>query len=190
MPAVPRLARRAAAGILGGMPVFPLARCTVRPWVAADAASLVRHADDRAVWRNLRDGFPHPYTAADAEVWLTWVLPQDPVTHFAIEVEGEAAGGIGFTIGQDVQRRTAEIGYWLGRAHWGRGIVTEALRAVTEHAFATHNLVRIEARVFAWNTGSVRVLEKAGYALEGRLRRAVEKDGQTTDMLVYAALRR
>jgi len=171
------------------MPVFHLSRCTVRPWAEGDAAALVRHADDREVWRNLRDRFPYPYTEADAEVWLTWALMQDPVTHFAIEVDGEAAGGIGIVLGEDVHRRTAEIGYWLGRTHWGRGIATEAVRAVTGYAFSAHDLVRIQAFVFEWNTGSVRVLEKAGYELEARLRRAVEKDGETIDMLVYATLR-
>jgi len=166
-----------------------LPHCTVRPWAEADAPALVRHADDREVWRNLRDRFPHPYTAADAEAWLTFARWQDPPTHFAIEVDGEAAGGIGYTIGEHEQARTAEIGYWLGRAVWGRGIATEALRAVTADAFATHALDRIQACVFAWNVASVRVLEKAGYVREALLRRAVTKDGETTDMLIYGILR-
>jgi RimJ/RimL family protein N-acetyltransferase len=161
----------------------------VRPWNRADAAALVRHANDREVWRNLRDRFPHPYTAADAESWLGWVSGVEPATHFAIEVDGEAAGGIGFTILDDVHRRVAEIGYWLGRAAWGRGIATEALRAVSDLAFARHDVGRLQACVFAWNPASVRVLEKAGYVREATLRQAVTKDGATTDMHIYALLR-
>ncbi len=169
--------------------IIPLPRCTLRPWTPSDAPALVRHADDREVWRNLRDRFPHPYTPADAEVWLTWVLAQEPSTHWAIEVEGEAGGGIGFTMGEDVHARMAEVGYWLGRRFWGRGIGTDALRAVTAHAFAAYAVDRVEARVFAWNLGSVRVLEKAGYAREACLRRAVVKDGAVTDLLIYGILR-
>ena len=169
--------------------LLPLSRCTIRSWAAADAPALVRNANDPEVWRNLRDRFPHPYTPDDAEIWLTFVAQQEPVTHFAIAVEGEAGGGIGFTIGDDVHARTAEIGYWLGRRFWGRGIATEALRAVTAHAFAAHDLDRVEARVFAWNGASVRVLEKTGYEREACLRRAVAKDGEVTDLLIYGILR-
>jgi ribosomal-protein-alanine N-acetyltransferase len=169
--------------------ILGLPDCTIRPWTGADAAALVRHANDREVWRNLRDRFPHPYTAEDAAAWLTFAALQEPLTHWAIEVDGEAGGGIGFTIGDDVHARMAEIGYWLGRPFWGRGIATEALRAVTAHAFAAHGLERVQACVFAWNPASIRVLEKAGYTLDGRLRRAVTKDGATTDLLIYGILR-
>jgi RimJ/RimL family protein N-acetyltransferase len=169
--------------------ILSLSQCTIRPWVVADAPALVEHADDREVWRNLRDRFPHPYTPADAEAWLTWAVLQEPCTHWAIEVEGEAGGGIGFTIGDDVHARMAEVGYWLGRRFWGRGIATEALRAVTAHAFAAYDIDRVEARVFAWNGASTRVLEKAGYAREACLRRAVTKDGEVTDLLIYGILR-
>ena len=173
----------------GATPNLRLDRCTVRPWADADRAALVRHANDREVWRNLRDRFPHPYTPEAAEQWLAYLAPTDPLTHFAIEVDGEAAGGVGFEIGQDVHRRSAEIGYWLGRAVWGRGIATEALRAVTAWAFAHHDLVRLQACVFEWNPASERVLEKAGYVREATLKQAVSKDDATIDMLIYAMLR-
>lgn len=170
-------------------PNLRLEHCTVRPWAEADRPALVRHANDRDIWRNLRDRFPHPYTPEAAEQWLAFLAQSDPLTHFAIEVEGESAGGIGFEIGQDVHRRSAEIGYWLGRAVWGRGIATEALLALTDYAFAHHDLARIQAFVYAWNPASMRVLEKAGYYREATLRQAVTKDGATTDMLIYAAFR-
>ena len=166
-----------------------LERCTLRPWRRGDELSLVRYANNRNVWRNLRDRFPHPYTAADADAWLTHVSAQSPVASFAIVVDGHAVGGIGLEPGTDVHRRSAEIGYWLGEPFWGRGIATEALRAVTEYAFRTFDICRLEAAVFEWNPASARVLEKAGYRLEGRARLAVTKDGRTGDRLLYALVR-
>ena len=165
---------------------LPLDGCRVRSWRADDAASLARHADSRNVWLNVRDHFPHPYTEADAVGWLEQVGESPPETQFAIEVDGEAAGGIGFFLQRDVERRSAEIGYWLGEGHWNRGIMTRVVRAVTDYGFVTFDLIRIYAQVFSWNPASCRVLEKVGYQLEGRLRRAVVKDGQVLDQLVYA----
>ena len=107
--------------------------------------SLVRHANNYEVWRRLRDRFPHPYTHADAEQWIAFVQRQDPHTQFAIEVRGEATGDIGLEVGSDIERRTAEIGYWLGAAFWGKGIATAAVRAVTSYGFEALNLTCIFA---------------------------------------------
>ena len=166
-----------------------LEKAVIRDWKKHDADSIVRHANDRAVWRNLMDRFPHPYTRADAQDWLRFAGEQKPPTNFAIEVEGYAAGGIGFRVGEDVHRRSAEIGYWLGKAYWGRGIVTAALKSLTDYAFQHADLCRIQACVFAWNPASARVLEKAGYTFEGRMAKSVTKDGETTDQLIYAIVR-
>jgi len=105
---------------------------------------------------------------------------------FAIAVDDEAVGGIGFTVLTDVERVSAEIGYWLGEAYWGRGIVTEALVAVTKYAVDACRLTRIYALPFAYNKASCRVLEKAGYAVEARLRRSAIKDGRIVDQVQYA----
>jgi len=162
---------------------------TIRDWRPEDAPATARHANNRAVWRNLRDLFPHPYTVEHAEEWIRTATAQRPVTHFAIDVDGEAAGGIGLRLGEDVHRKSAEIGFWLGEPFWGRGIASEVVIAITEHGFREFELCRIWAAVFAWNPASTRVLEKAGYRLEGRLAKAVVKDGQTIDQLLYAAAR-
>jgi ribosomal-protein-alanine N-acetyltransferase len=163
-----------------------LESCVVRDWVWQDRDSLVRHANNRNVWINLRDRFPHPYTKDDARRWLDCVIGLKPITNFAIAVENEAVGGIGFSIQADVAYRSAEIGYWLGEEVWCRGIATDALLAVTEHAFASYDLCRLYAHVFDWNHASARVLEKAGYTFEGRLIKSVTKDGKTIDQLMYA----
>ena len=165
-----------------------LARSTLRPWRVGDEASLVRHANNRRVWRNL-SRLPHPYTAADAEAWITRASAQLPVTDFAITVAGEAVGGAGIELGHEVFYRSAEVGYWLGEPFWGRGIATEALRAMTEYAFELFDICRLEAGVFDWNPASARVLEKAGYTLEARHRKNVTKDGHTIDRLIYALVR-
>jgi RimJ/RimL family protein N-acetyltransferase len=166
-----------------------LARCTLRPWRAGDVRSLVRYADNPNVARNLKDRFPSPYRAADARAWIKRVSRETPPTSFAIVVDGEAVGGVGLELGRDVFRRSAEIGYWLGEPFWGRGIATEALGAMTDYAFEQFDICRLEAGVFEWNPASRRVLEKAGYTLEGRARLSVTKGERTGDRLLYAVVR-
>jgi RimJ/RimL family protein N-acetyltransferase len=166
-----------------------LAGCIVRPWRVADLTSLVAHANNRNVSRMLRDRFPHPYEAAHGQAFLSWVMGQTPLTAWAIDVGGEAVGGIGIEPGTDVERVSAEIGYWLGEAYWGRGISTAAVIAVTGAVFAQHGLSRVFALPFAINGASIRVLEKAGYALEGRLHHSAIKDGAILDQLLYAQYR-
>ena len=169
---------------------LPLGVCVVRDWTAEDVPSLVQHANNRNVWINLRDRFPHPYTAANARDFLAHVRQQDPTTVWAIEVDGEAAGAIGLVILSDIERVSAEIGYWLGEACWGRGVATAALRAVTMEAFRRFELRRIFALPFGDNTASIRVLEKAGYTLEGRMRDSAIKDGVVRDQWMFGAYRR
>jgi len=164
-----------------------LSRCAVRRWAATDLASLVTHANNRHVSIHLRDRFPFPYQTENAHSFLNWIVQQAAPTVWAIEVDGEAAGGIGVELQTDVERVSAEIGYWLGEAVWDRGIATEALQAVTAEAFRRFELRRVYALPFADNRASVRVLEKAGYSLEGHLRQSAIKDGTIRDQLLYAA---
>jgi ribosomal-protein-alanine N-acetyltransferase len=151
-----------------------------------DARSLASYANNRKIWINLRDRFPFPYTSRHAVEFLRSVVGREPETLFAIAVGGEAVGGIGFVLQQDVERVSAEVGYWLGEPFWGRGIATEALIALTTYALERHRLTRLFAVPFAANQGSCRVLEKAGYTLEARLRRSAIKDGVIMDQLQYA----
>ena len=162
---------------------------TLREWRPDDAESLALHANNVKVWRNLHDAFPHPYTLADAESWIKQTSAATSGMIFAIVVDGQAVGGIGINPGKDVERRTAAIGYWLGEAYWGRGIMTEALEAMTEHVFSVFDFARLEAYVFEWNLPSTRVLEKAGYAREATLRKKVTKEGRTVDCFLYARIR-
>ena len=114
---------------------------------------------------------------------------QRPTQDFAIASELELIGGVGVHIQEDVHRRSAEIGYWLGQAFWGRGIATRVVDAMTDYAFANLPIVRVYAHVFEGNDASARVLEKIGYEYEGRLRKSVYKDGALLDQLVYGTVR-
>ena len=141
------------------------------------------------------NSIPHPYSLEHAEDWIAFTNNLGPKTHFAITIDRQVVGGIGFTL-RDPERaphshcnHCAEIGYWLGEPFWNRGIVTEALIAVTDWAFTELPVVRLDAPVYARNPASVRVLEKAGYEFEGRLRARYFRDGQYIDALLYAKTR-
>jgi RimJ/RimL family protein N-acetyltransferase len=158
----------------------------LRPWRRGDEPALVKHADNPKIWHNLRDRFPHPYTCSAAVEWIRAVEAQgEPTLHFAIVLDREAIGSVGLERFADVERRVAEIGYWLSETHWGKGIATEAVIAASAYAFATLDIDRLQAGVFEWNPASCRVLEKAGYRLEARLRKSVFKNDRTIDRLLY-----
>jgi [ribosomal protein S5]-alanine N-acetyltransferase len=157
----------------------------LRDWSFNDAPSLAKYANNRKIWQNMRDGFPYPYTEKDAQGWIHIAMARSG-TAFAIATETEVIGAIDFRPQTDVYRKSAEVGYWLAEPYWGHGIATMALTRLTKYAFATFNLVRLYACVFAWNPASARVLEKAGFKMEGRHVKAVFKDGHLVDELLYA----
>lgn len=165
-------------------------RLVLRPWRKGDEEALVRYANNRNVWLNLRDLFPYPYTLEHAQEWLVRCsATSGPPHNLAIEHAGEAIGSVGLSPMVDVTRFTAEIGYWLGEPFWGRGFATEALRRFSEYAFESFSFERLEAWIFASNPASGRVLDKAGYTYEGTLKRSAFKDGRFLDCHVYARLR-
>jgi len=160
--------------------------CVLRPWRATDKANLVRHADNRRVWRNMTHTFPHPYTPDDADLWLQIAANPGASLQLAIDVGGEAVGGIGAIAGEGIYRATAQFGYWLGEPWWGRGIATAAARALAARIGGEHLFARLEAQVFAWNPASMRVLEKAGFQRDAVLRSAATKDGRLLDTVLYS----
>lgn len=166
-----------------------LSRSVIRAWVASDWESLARHADSPRIAATLRDQFPSPYGLDDADRFIAVASGRSPQTSFAIEVDGEAAGGIGLLLHDGNERISAELGYWLGESCWGRGVMTEAVRAFTDWGFATFGLHRIYAVPYVTNPASARLLEKAGFVYEGRMRRSAIKLGQVLDQLLYADVR-
>jgi len=172
--------------------VIELARgpALVREWTEGDADELCAQANDRRVSENLRDAFPHPYGPEDAQRFLALARERVPPTFFAIVADGRIAGGIGYVRHGDVERVGAEVGYWVAASHWGRGLATAALEALTDHAFGAYpELRRLWAVPFATNPASARVLEKAGYTREGTLRQSAIKDGRVLDQWMYALVR-
>lgn len=160
----------------------------IRNWQIKDAPSLAKYGNNRKIWINLRDAFPHPYRLKDAEAFISHAIEADPVTMFAIATGSEAIGGIGLMLGKDVHRYTAEMGYWLAEPYWGKGVMTCAIQVMAAWAFENLKLHRISAAPYATNTASHNVLEKAGFTCEGVLRSSVFKDGKILDQFVYSRL--
>jgi len=173
------------------MPVSIAGRaCRLRQWFGSDAEPLVPLANDPYIARYLSHVFPQPYTRADADRWIREQSSAELVGQFAIEVNGELAGGIGFILGSGERVGTASLGYWLGRRFWGHGVMTEAVQAATQWAFETLRVRRVWANVMAANIGSSRVLEKAGYTLEAKMSAAIcDRRGMIHDELIYSRLR-
>lgn len=161
----------------------------IRDWRDDDATSLARYANNRKIWRNLRDAFPNPYTRDDAASFIARALQKELRTAFAISSKREAIGSIGLMPGQDVHRFTAELGYWLAEPFWGKGIMTEAVTALSRYALNELGFCRIYAEPYTTNLASARVLEKSGFVLEGILHASVFKDERTQDQFLFAKLK-
>ncbi|MBP7497247.1 MAG: GNAT family N-acetyltransferase [Bacteroidales bacterium] len=154
----------------------------------ADIDEIVKNANNEKVSINLRDAFPHPYSAEDAKRFLEIVEKQNPKTIFAIEYKGIYAGNISLTPGSDVYRYSAEIGYFIGEPFWNKGIMTKAINLMTTFGFNKLGLIRIYAGVFEFNKASQRVLEKCGYEKEAVLKKAIYKKGTFYDEIRYAKI--
>jgi RimJ/RimL family protein N-acetyltransferase len=161
----------------------------IRGWKKGDEVSLQKNANNPKVSACLMDRFPSPYTIEDAINWVSILIDQNPLINFAITINDEVIGGIGMEPRQDVYRKTAIIGYWLSEELWGKGIMPEAIKLVTEYAFTRLGFIRLQASVYSKNPASMRVLEKAGYVKEGIMKNAVIKGGEILDEHLYAILK-
>jgi RimJ/RimL family protein N-acetyltransferase len=161
----------------------------LRPYRVDDSEALQALADDPLVTRWMTAAFPYPYTRADAVSWVAHASLEEPPGNFVIELDGAFAGAVGMIPQAGEHAGTAIFGYWVGRRFWGRGVATDAARALARYALRARGLRRLQASVFAPNTASARVLEKAGFTLEARLRESyTQRDGSVCDALVYARL--
>ncbi len=165
--------------------------CKIREWKTDDAKDLANAISNRRVLDNLRDGIPYPYTEKDGEEFINAMLLSDKNTTFAyaIEVEGKAAGSITAFRQSNIHSRTAELGYYISEEYWGKGIMTQAVRQICEYIFGNTDIIRIFAEPFSYNTASCRVLEKAGFKLEGILRSNAYKNGKILDMKMYSLIK-
>ncbi len=155
----------------------------LRQWQTGDEKSLAENANNHKIWRNLKDVFPHPYTLTDAYEWVK--IASNTPTNFAIEVKGKAVGGIGILLKDDIYKKNVEIGYWLGEAYWGQGIISSAINEVIAYTFKNFDIFRIYAGVFEYNLASMRVLEKAGFHQEAILKQSLLKEGELFDEHIF-----
>jgi len=159
---------------------------TLRPWNLDDLDHLVIIANNVNIAKYLTNQFPHPYKRESGEWFIKNATSQDPIHIMAIDVEGKAVGAIGLHTKDDVSIKNLEMGYWLGEAYWGKGIMTEAIKEMTTYGFKNYDINRIYARPFGNNIGSQKALEKAGYELEARFKDTIFKNGEYLDELFYA----
>ena len=161
---------------------------TLREWRLSDAASLAEQANNIRIWNNLRDGLPHPYSEKDGETFIKMALSQPkPAPLLAIVVDEKAVGSMGIVLRTDVERISAELGYFIGEAYWNRGIMTQAVKRMVTYAFTRFpQLVKIYATPFDFNIASHKVLQKAGFEREAILKRAAVKNGKIVDEHYYS----
>ena len=173
------------------LPILQGERCLLRALVPEDAPALVTHANDPAVARNMFDSFPQPYDRAAAEAWAGHEANSGEYGRvWAIVVDGGLVGCIGLVQQAGWLRCNAEVGYWLGQAHWRRGVTSDAVRQVTDWAFAVEpDITRIFASVFASNEPSQALARKCGFAREGVLKQSAIKDGKVIDRVLWASYR-
>ena len=173
------------------LPILQGERCLLRALVPEDAPALVTHADNPAVARNMFDGFPQPYDLIAATAWSTHEANSGAFgSIWAIAVDGGLVGCIGLVQDRGWLRCNAEIGYWIGEAHWRRGIASDAVRQVTDWAFAAvPEITRIHAPIFSWNDASQAVVRRCGYVREATLPQSAIKDGRVIDRVLWATYR-
>ena len=163
----------------------------LREWKLSDSKSLASAIGNKKVLDNLRDGVPYPYTEKDGEEFITSILSADKSSTFAfaVDMDGRAVGSITVFRQSNIHFRTAELGYYLAEEYWGRGIMTDAVKQVCKYVFDNSDIIRIYAEPFADNFASCRVLEKAGFSLEGLMRANAIKNGKIRDMKLYALIK-
>lgn len=157
----------------------------IRPWKPEDAAPLAAICNNKKIWLNVRDTFPHPYTIANAIEWIAFNGNEQPVKNMAVVYNGNIAGSIGVVLKDDVYRKSIEIGYFVGEQFWGRQIATKAVGLLLDYIKNNFNITRVYAEVFQNNAASMKVLEKNGFHLEGIREKAVIKNNVVMDDFVW-----
>ena len=172
-------------------PALTTERLLLRPFTLADAPVVQQFAGDRDIASTTLN-IPHPYEDGMAEEWISThqeKFEQGESVIFAITLWNDDGliGAIGLTINQRYER--AELGYWIGKPHWGNGYCTEAAKVVLYYGFTVLGLNRIHAHHFSRNPASGRVMEKIGMKYEGCLRQHAKRWGVFKDLRMYAILK-
>ncbi len=161
----------------------------LRPWTSTDLPALITYANNWNIAKNLTNAFPHPYTKENGEYFITMATQAEPITIFAIDVQGEAIGAAGLHVQADIYEKNMELGYWLAEPFWGQGLMTRVVRQMVDYAFHTFPIARVYARPFGNNLASQKVLEKAGFNLDAKLVQTLFKNGEFIDEYIYSIRR-
>jgi ribosomal-protein-alanine N-acetyltransferase len=159
---------------------------TLRPWHLDDVNDLVDLANNKNIAQFMADVFPHPYTIENGKTFIAFATSNPHSIIFAIIIDGKPVGSIGLHLQTDILRKNAEIGYWLGEQHWGKGIITQAIPQMIDYGFNNMDIVRIFARIMGNNKASQKVVEKCGFILEGKYEKTIFKNNELLDELIYA----
>lgn len=163
----------------------------LRPWRMADAKNLAAAINNRKVQDNLRDGLPYPYKVEDAKAYISAQRKVKKGSQYpwAITVDDAAVGSITIIRKDNVHRFTGEIGYFIAEPWWGKGIGSKAVKEACAYIFEHTDIIRIFGIPFAYNIGSCRILEKAGFVREGTMRKNAYKNGEIVDTELYALIK-
>jgi len=161
----------------------------IRPFKISDSASVVKYANNPKIARFLSDQFPYPYTEDDARAFIERASGKNPTQSFAIVAGGEVIGGIGIHPQEDIHRKNAEIGYWVGEPFWGKGIMSRAIAWMLDYGFKTFDIERIFAKTFFENEASQHILLKNGFTREAHFKKTVFKNGALYDEFVFGIRR-
>ena len=161
----------------------------LRSWKISDLDSLVKYANNKDIAKYMTDKFPFPYEDSNGRAFIEFATKDDPIHIFAIDIDGQAVGGIGIHPQDDIRRKNAELGYWLAEPFWGKGIISSAIKQIIDFAFETYDIDRVFACPFGTNSASQKVLEKNNFILEGKFEKSLIKNGELEDELIYAVRR-
>lgn len=163
----------------------------LRPFKRGDEISLAKNINNKKIVKNTSRPIPYPYTEKDGKLWIEKNLKEDKkkkpeMINFVIDIDGEAAGSIGF---ENIEEHKAELGYWLAEKYWNRGIMTKAMKLVTRFGFEKLGFKRLYGYIFLFNKSSKKMIEKAGFKLEGILRKHTKKGNKLLDSYLFAKIK-
>ncbi|MBN2662975.1 MAG: GNAT family N-acetyltransferase [Bacteroidales bacterium] len=148
-----------------------------------DVNKIAEYANNKKIWLNVSNGFPHPYKKEHAIEFIKEVSKQNPLQTFKISVENKFAGIMTTSPKENIYFKNAEIGYWIAEPYWNKGFGTQAVKLILEYTFETFTQIeKICARVYHYNVGSMKVLLKNGFEKEAIIEKAAFKAGQYVDI--------
>ena len=161
----------------------------IREFQESDIPKLAAYANNVNISNNLSDRFPNPFTIQDAKNLYSRAKAMNPTGYLAIEFNEQYAGNIGLTKELGMYSKRAEIGYFVAKPFWNKGIATKAVSLIVKYGFEKFDIVRIHTGIFSYNKASQRVLEKCGFIKEGVFQKAIFKNGILYDEVRYAILK-